>query len=140
MNDTEEYDGTSWTAGNDFPTTIYAMGGCGTQTTGLTCGGYSPAAPNANTTITGEYDGTNWTTGGAMIQALSGNFASGSQTDAVQFGGSGPPYLSASSQYNGTSWVTTVSMATARNSLAGSGTSGATGTAFADAGIVTGKH
>ena len=140
MNDTEEYDGTSWTAGNNFPTTIYGMGGCGTQTAGLTCGGYSPAAPNANTTITGEYDGTNWTTGGAMVTAIQGNFASGSQTDAVQFGGVNPaPSITAdSSIYNGSSWSTTAPMSTARNSLAGSGTTGSS--AFAASGGTPNKN
>jgi hypothetical protein len=40
---TEEYDGTSWTAGGCLGTARYAMAGAGTQTAALAFGGTSPA-------------------------------------------------------------------------------------------------
>ena len=36
---TEEYDGSCWTAVNDFPTATQYLDGCGTQTAALTAGG-----------------------------------------------------------------------------------------------------
>jgi hypothetical protein len=36
---TEEYNGSSWTAGGNATTSRYALGGCGTQTAGLIFGG-----------------------------------------------------------------------------------------------------
>ena len=125
MQRTEEYDGSSWSDGGTFPTPIYAAGGCGTLSAGLSCGGFSPPAGLGGlTTLTGEYDGSSWTTGGAIVVATNGGFASGSQTDAVFFGGANPDITNQAQKYDGTSWVSSAALATARNSLGGSSTTG----------------
>ena len=58
---TEEYGGTSWTAGGAMSNARYQGGGAGTQTAGLVFGGYSPPPV---LTATEEYDGSSWTGGG----------------------------------------------------------------------------
>jgi hypothetical protein len=54
---TEEYNGTSWTAGS-FKYSKKDLAGAGTQTAGLAFGGSTPTPTGA----TEEYDGTSWTT------------------------------------------------------------------------------
>ncbi len=56
---TEKYDGSSWTEVNDLNTGRSAGGGCGTQTAALYGGGYVAPATDASE----EYDGTNWAEG-----------------------------------------------------------------------------
>ena len=85
---------------------------------------------------TESYDGSSWTTGGTLnktVKSLAG--AGASNTAALSFGGSGsavPPSGPANNvsqtqteQYNGTSWTTTSSMSTAKDNLAGCGTTSA---------------
>jgi hypothetical protein len=56
---TEEYDGSSWTAGGNLATAKLITKGAGTQTAGLCFGGrYSIGSTGA----TEEYNGTSWTT------------------------------------------------------------------------------
>jgi hypothetical protein len=59
---TEEYDGSTWTAGGNLGTARYRLAGCGTQTAGLAFGGYVPP----NSAATEEYDGSSWTAGGNL--------------------------------------------------------------------------
>jgi hypothetical protein len=54
---TEEYDGSSWTAGGNLGTARQGLAGAGTQTAGLAFGGNPPPAPVFNA-ATEEYDGT----------------------------------------------------------------------------------
>jgi hypothetical protein len=49
-NATEEYDGSTWTAGGNLGTARKYMGGCGTQTAGLAFGGEYSGVPAANNT------------------------------------------------------------------------------------------
>jgi len=60
-NVTQEYDGSTWTAGGNLNTARGGMGGFGTQTAAVGAGGYS-AQPAVITTATELYDGTSWTT------------------------------------------------------------------------------
>jgi hypothetical protein len=53
-NATEEYDGSSWTAGGTLNTARYSFAGCGIQTAALAFGGITPV-----TGATEEYDGSN---------------------------------------------------------------------------------
>jgi hypothetical protein len=61
---TEEYNGTTWTAGGNLNTARQLMGGAGIQTAALAFGG----APTPTTLgATEEYDGTSWTTSPASL-------------------------------------------------------------------------
>ena len=107
---TEEYDGTNWTSGGNLSTGLYLISGCGTQTAALGFGG------NLGTT-TEEYNGTSWTSGGALNLGRSRAAAGGTQTAAAGFGGErnpSPGATNATEHYDGSSWVTSANMATAR--------------------------
>ena len=68
-NVTEEYDGSSWASGGNYPANSNDTGGCGTQSAGLGVGGLDPNNSNPKPSVmttTGEYDGSSWTTGGAL--------------------------------------------------------------------------
>ncbi len=118
---TEEYNGTSWTASNDMPYSAYQGSASGSQTAGVVFGGGYPAVNNS-----AEYDGTNWTAGNTLIQTTvghGGNGGSGTQTLAIGAGGytPGPTYLTAAFTYDGTTFATAPSMATARQDVAAQG-------------------
>ena len=124
LDKTEEYDGTSWTAGGDLPAAQAGGSGfSGTSSSSAIIAGFSP--PN---TVTLSYDGSSWTdVGNALVQAV-GNPAGGSQqgttTAAVIAGGltPAPAHTAFAQQYDGTSWVSAPSMSTARRGGAASGT------------------
>ena len=65
QNNSEEYDGTSWTEGNNLNTArvVMAAGGESTQTAGLCFGGTTSTAPDNSgvTNATEEYNGSSWT-------------------------------------------------------------------------------
>ena len=113
----EEYDGTNWTSGTALPAGAQSWGACGTQTTGLAIGdipmyGYT-------------YDGSTWTS----IPTLNtpGNYTKvfGTQAAAIQ-AGRNPGKGTLVEEWDGTSWFTQASLATARfnGALTGTSTSG----------------
>lgn len=94
VNNTEEYNGSSWTAGGNLPTTIRNCAGAGAQDSTLSVGGVG----NPGEAL--EYNGTSWSDGGNM--AGIGNCpgqAFGTQTAALAFD------AEESEEYNGTSWT-----------------------------------
>ena len=114
---TEEFNGTSWTAGGPLNTARSNMGGAGTQTAALGFAGDEPAA----STKTESYDGSTWTNVNALNSTNPGGYGCGtSQTAALSFGGTNPAEI-----WDGTNWAVTASMATARPSLGGFGSSSA---------------
>ena len=124
---TEEYDGTSFTAGGDLNTYRYTLGGAGTQTAGLGFGGYIyPPAVSSNATE--EYDGSSWTSVNNMSDARQSMASFGTQTAAIAAAGYSKPTtsnLNTTLSYDGTNWTALSSPAnvnTTRSGLAGSGT------------------
>ena len=63
-NSTEEYGGTSWTAGGNMTTARRELAGGGTQTAALGFGGYVQSVGNDDATE--EYNGSSWTNGGNL--------------------------------------------------------------------------
>jgi hypothetical protein len=57
---TEEYNGTTWTAGGNLNTARSRLAGAGIQTSALAFGGYFPT--QLSLAATEEYDGSAWTT------------------------------------------------------------------------------
>ena len=113
-NNTEEYDGTSWTSGNNINTSRRGNRNFGTQTASVTVGG---AAPSYSTAVE-EYDGTNWTSGNGIPQATAWGGTAGILTAGLFFGGITSPgaRTAVTSGYDGTSWSSSPSMAQVRNS------------------------
>jgi len=123
----DDWDGSSWTAGGSLSTARRNNSGGGTQTAAITSGGvlsYGPPYPPGSN-ATEEYNGTSWTTGGNLNTGRGISGSSGTQTAFMQSGGDTtfvPSVLTtAAEHYDGTVWVTTASMATARAGFKGTG-------------------
>ena len=101
----ESYDGTSWTEGPNLPQALSFLGGAGTATAGLSFTGRLNPGPRVASTY--EWDGSSWTAGGdyGASQAYSGG--AGTQTAAIGVAGELPPGtdLTTSYEYNGSSWT-----------------------------------
>ena len=130
-NTSEEYNGSSWTAGGtlNLARLESAAGVVGTQTAGLLVGGRGPPFTGA----VEEYNGTAWTSVTAVPQAIRAGGGAGPQTAAVVFGGqiSGTPDIqTATFSYDGTSWSAAGNLGTARYSIRWSRNSNKCGLAF----------
>jgi len=121
---TEEYDGSSWTAGGGRASDAFRVTNLGTQTAALGMGGYkpspSPYAPQRYHSIAEEYNGSSWTAGGTLPQGIQGAAGTGTQTAGLILGGIYGPYTSASTtaqsnEYDGSSWTTGGSVPSARD-------------------------
>jgi hypothetical protein len=122
-NDTEEYDGNVWTSVNDLGFSAYILGGFGTSTAGVACGGYgNPPPSNAYLATTNNYDGTNWTSSGNLPQGQWRPGTLGTQTAGLQFGGNSPALNAVSAEYDGSTWTTTGSLNNARFNAGRGGT------------------
>ena len=107
---TIEYDGSSWSNGEDRPADRYSAATCGILTAGLTFGGRATPGPGGsfafNTTL--EYDGTDWTAAPNMNTGRDNFNGSGTQTAALGGGGySSVPNKEGShtEEYDGSSWT-----------------------------------
>jgi hypothetical protein len=109
FNNTEEYDGTNWTAGGTLNTARRGLAGAGIQTAALAFGGFITAATGA----TEEYDGSTWTNPRRFYTARS-LIGCGIQTAALAFGGVFPPITGATEEYDGSTWTAGGSLNTAR--------------------------
>jgi len=135
LNYSEEYNGTSWTEGNN--TTIArecSTSGFGTQTAGAIAGGGAPdniSSPYSGySNSTDEYNGTSWSEGGDINSARLGMATCGTQTAGFGAGGyqganhpeSPPSNTAKCEQYDGTSWTEVADLNTARSSMGHFGT------------------
>ena len=96
VNLTQEYDGSTWTAGGNLNTARFDLAGAGTQTAGLGFGGYDTAV----TAATEEYDGSAWTAGGTMATARKDLAGAGTQTAGLGFGGYDTANTAATEEYS----------------------------------------
>jgi hypothetical protein len=116
----ETWNGSAWTsAPNSLPATNANNRGFGTSTAGVNCGGL--ISTGAVTGITNEWDGSSWTTSGAMNIARSLVGCSGTQTAGLIAGGYTTANSVVAEGYDGTSWSTRPSLATARQAPGGLG-------------------
>ena len=127
----EEYDGSTWTAGGNLIAYagsagagdgVMRLSGVGTQTAALVFGGYDSAYP---VNVTQEYDGSTWTAGGNMAEAVENRGGAGTQTAGLGFGGYDRDTVVTkytTEEYDGTSWTAGGNLATARTFLGGAGT------------------
>ena len=124
-NDTDitlEYDGSSWTAGGDLGSARVRGFGSGTQTAGMYSGGALGTSPYAVQTAVEQYDGSSWSALPASLNAgqsgyTSQNVGTSSRDTTIVAGGhaGSPASVTAVNQiYDGSTWRTAPSMATAR--------------------------
>ena len=128
---TEEYDGSSWTAGGTLITARRFVEGAGTQNSGLAFGAIGFSESGCSTNCNEEYNGTSWSAGGAMNRTFSkGGFgAGGTQNDALAARGTNNAFPDTSTyteEYDGTSWSSGGTQITLRyNSAMGANSTGA---------------
>ena len=116
-----EYDGTDWTAGGSLPDigpAYGSAGGGGTQTAAVACGGYGDPPPGISTVL--EYNGSSWSANPNSLPTGNYNQAGDGTATALWLAGG---YLSSTAtlHFDGTSFTTSGSMATARPSACGAG-------------------
>ena len=121
----EEYDGTSWSEGNNLVSTDRnQLCGAGSQTAALMFGGEDSTTTNVSQTE--EYDGTSYTESNDMSNGRRDFQGFGTQTAAVAASGWTPPgvstYNTAVEHYDGTSWSSGTAVPAARAQGAGYGT------------------
>ena len=105
-NKTEEYDGSSWTAGGTKNNKTRAQFGLGTQTAAVACGGYRDPVGYFNGTE--EYDGSSWTNTGNYPTTISNGSGGGCGTQTAGFNASGyggSSYVTTTAEYDGSSWT-----------------------------------
>ena len=123
---TEEYDGSSWSAGGTLITANSSQGGAGSQNAGLAFGGQG----NTGLACTEEYNGSSWATGGALNFARYQLAGTGTQNAALASGGYQASPITAQSgcveEYNGTAWSAGNALIAARSDLGGAGYQNAT--------------
>ena len=71
----------TWSSGGNLATARRYLAGCGTQSAGLSFGGYGPSA------VTEEYNGTSWSAGGNLATARYYLAGCGTQSAGLSFGG-----------------------------------------------------
>ena len=126
-NASEEYNGSSWTEGNNINTARYRIGVAGTQTAGLGFGGYTLPGQTANTE---EYNGTSWSEQNNLASVRSAPSGCGTQTAAVSIGGAtysvpaGSATLGLTEEYDGSSWTAGESITPALSNAPASGVQG----------------
>jgi len=116
----EEYNGSAWSEGDDLNTDRAQTAGAGTQTAGLCFGGFDGSYLN----VSEEYNGSSWTEGDNLNAGRYGIGGFGSQTAGVGCAGVTPPDTNTSltEEYNGSSWSEVNNMTTARHGIACAGT------------------
>ena len=119
--DSEEYNGSSWTEGNNLNTARQAMSGFGVQTAALAAAG---ATSTGQVALVEEYNGTSWSEVNNVNTARNGLAGGGVQTAGLIFGGltTAPALTGATETYDGTTFTTSSSMALARRILGGAAT------------------
>ena len=116
---TEEYDGSAWTAGGDQLSHMGGTAGTGTQTAAINAGG------DPNIATTQYYDGTSWTEQADLNTARGALAVFGVQTSAIAASGSGPAIpgmTEACEEWDGSSWTTVTSYSSARYGSVSAGT------------------
>ena len=114
-----DYNGTSWSAGNDTPLPTAGTAADGPNTATWIGGGDGGPGMSGKSF---EYNGSSWTASGTIGTALPQGLSAqgwGPQTAAIIGGGtSSAPTATVAQVYDGTSWSTTASMSTARQNNA----------------------
>ena len=125
--ETEEFNGTSWSEQNDLSTGRAHGGSGGTQTAGIYFCGETTNSGTFNTrcpNTTEEYDGSSWSGGGTVPGNFTRLNGSGLQTACFRIGGASPTVVSTTDYYNGSSWASAAALGSAQNWASSGGTSG----------------
>ena len=104
INESEEYDGSSWTEGSNLNQSRgWIDCGGGTQTAGWLAGGQDGNPPNPNYDNNEHYNGTSWSEEPDMNEAKYYRCGNGTQTASLATGG-GPATVN-SEEFDGSAWA-----------------------------------
>ncbi len=104
IDESEEYDGSSWTEGNNLNQSRgWIDCGGGTQTAGWIAGGQDGTSPYPNYDNNEHYNGTSWSEEPDMNEAKAYRSGNGTQTASLAAGGS--PANVNSEEFNGSAWA-----------------------------------
>ena len=124
VNLTQEYNGSGFSTGGNYPESRGSIGTAGVLTAGLAWGGNS--APEFESQLTNEYNGTSWTNVNNYPITVAAPAGAGTQTAGLGAGGwdySGPfSAKNTTNEYDGTNWTGGGNLNTARSSFWGGGT------------------
>jgi hypothetical protein len=127
VDNSEEYNGSSFTEGNNLNTARFKFDGCGTQTAAMGASGYESSASTDGTNKVELYDGTSWTEVNNLTRDLYGIYLAGTTTAAVAAGGykapPSPAVTDLTQEWDGTNWSNVpATLGTARYMGIGTGT------------------
>jgi hypothetical protein len=86
VNSVEEYDGTNWTAGTNYPVTVGGLNGFGATNTAAIFAGGATSPPTIITTCN-SYDGTSFASVPSLSNSASGGYTGGSNTAGLYMSG-----------------------------------------------------
>ena len=103
-NESEEFNGSTFSEGNNCNTSVSLAGGSGSQTSAVKAGGYTGSG---NSSASEEYEGTSWTSGNSINTARRSISQVGEIPNAKLIGGetSGGSQNTNVEDYDGTSWT-----------------------------------
>ncbi len=110
IDETEEFNGTAWSAGGTFAAPAWFSGAAGTQTAALCSGGANAASSNQGRADCLSYNGTAWSSDeGDLSQRRQAHGACGTLSAALVVSGSinntgWSENLVSTEEYNGTAW------------------------------------
>ena len=130
LNNTESWNGSSWTEVNNLNTARNTLAGFGTKTAALAVGGAPSGA------VTESWNGTNWTEVNDLNTARNNLTGAGTTTSGLVFGGNTPPVTGKTEEWNGTNWTEVNDLNTARQRLSSS-INGTTSASLAFGGLIT---
>ena len=124
VNETEKFNGSTWTELANLNTSRKELGGAGTNTSALAIGGMTtPPSSTGMTAVVESWDGTSWTEVADLNDSRASAGSAGSNTAAMLFGGSAPATTNSTEIWNGTSWTEVGNLAAARYGQASAGAS-----------------
>ena len=125
---TDEWNGVSWSTVNPTGRAAQTGASSGTLTAGLWSGGFKNYPGTIVITDSSSYDGTSWTANNAMNTAKGSQSPtfSGTQTASAIFGGKLRPGVTDQTElYDGTCWSNTTTLPGVRENAGGAGTQAA---------------
>jgi len=106
-NSTEQYNGSAWTGGGNYPSEDESIMACGlTESTTLAFGGINNASPGVRQATSVLYNGTAWTATNSLPTAKRAGQGFGVSTAAVCMGGDSSPTAGGNTveEWDGTNW------------------------------------
>ena len=119
-NETEEYNGSSWTGGGNYPTGVQNIGGTGTQTAAI---GFGGSNGSSNISTAADYNGSSWTAITSMPTTTWQPVGTGTAAAALSSGGAYPGSTSTTQtlEWDNSSWTAGGALTTARRYFSGFG-------------------